>query len=185
MDVKTAYLYASLIPLLAAVSACSDPAPPKAKGNMQVQIGFAVNPPENKTCNLQVPAAGNIGEPPPTATDPGQRVTNGADGARVSCKVSGSETYSFSGTLGKGANSFGTSGRIEADGTGTGTVTVRTAGTVNTLSTDPDLDCTFTAVEAASGRIWATYDCPGMINRQSPQTYCKASGTFVFENCSE
>jgi len=128
-----------------------------------------------------------------TSGNPGKRVVDGQDGAEVHCRVSGSSSFAFTGSLNKDAVSFSTAGRVEKGGTGTGTVAAADPQTAqhafSPVQSQQDPQCTFRVnenkLEVAGGRIWAAFDCPSVRDTVNFDIQCGLSGEFVLENCDE
>lgn len=171
--------------------ACSSAKSPSADGNMQVR--FSANPANPTVCknvrNAQITSKN--GQAPNHATNtPGGRVEDGSEGYSVSCKVHGSKDFTVSGTLNGGTTSFSFSGNVTKGGTGSGVINEYDTQAQTTVSSPSDQLCTFTVtpdpLQVAPGRIWATFDCPSVLDESNPTaTDCAATGEFVFENCSE
>lgn len=169
--------------VLAALSlgaaACSDPVSPPA------QAAIAINKPSATGCL----ANGALSEPPgtenfiaiqnqTTAPPDDVRIVDGEGGARISCDVSGSG--SFSGNLRTNRTSFVVSqGQGASGGAGTAFITQWDATSQETLSGS----CTLEVKSLSAGAIWARFEC---LEFNSPPTItCQATGAFVFENCGE
>ncbi len=179
-------IFATTTLLALGVTSCSGSPPPPAQGDMTIHISSASSPPAGKTCNVAAHVA-TIGDNPPGLKTPGSRVRDGNHGAVVNCTVKGKTVFNVSGALRKGAVSFQIVGSVPKVGGGNGTATITSydPNTSFTMTTPDDPKCSVTPIEIAGGRIWAQYTCPGYINADSPSTYCKAEGFFVFENCDQ
>ena len=170
--------------VLAALSlgaaACSDPVSPPA------QAAMAINKTSDTGCFMI--ATGALSEPPgtenfiaiqnqTTAPPDDVRVVDGEGGARISCDVSGSGT--FSGNLRTNRTSFVVS-QGQASGTaGTAFITQWDSTSQETLTGS----CTLEVKSLSAGAIWARFEC---LEFNSPPTImCQATGAFVFENCGE
>jgi hypothetical protein len=168
---------------------CSDPVPPPA----QASLFFVVGPPavQGAGCAISGSYVANIGGPPkPALRDPGPRVIDGQDDARVGCRVSGGGSFSLSGSAEKGPTAFRlVTGNI-SQGIGTGQISVAGPGTAGRTLTSPrDVECELSAsrdpYQIAPGSVWAEFDCPLVTNASDPGSRCSARGEFVFENCEQ
>ncbi len=182
-----------------ALLACSDPAPPVAQGGLQFNTSTASPVVSGKTCTTSGYLAG-VGNPPPdlSGNEPGHRIVDG-EGAKISCRVSGGNTVTFSGDV-EGRNvldtnaafgvSFHIDGKLNEDGTGTASVSINTPQ-VGTLQNDAAQLCTLEGVVTndkqnwGDGLIWTQFVCNQMISPSSPGTACSTSGTVVLENCGD
>ena len=147
-----------------------------------------VHPQVGSTDACHIPAHNaQIGANPPTGTSPGDRVIDGQAYAQVSCTVSGSGSFTVSGSISQGPTSFQIDGTVNGT-SGTGTAGEYDPQSAQSLVSDPG-DCTITVTapqEIASGRIWASFECNSFSNPSVPKTTaCASSGHFVFDNCSE
>jgi hypothetical protein len=185
MMLRTAILATTAL-LALGVTSCSGSPPPPAQGDMTIHISSASSPPAGKTCNVGAHSA-TIGDNPPSDSNPGSRVRDGNKGAYVNCKVKGKTVFNVSGSMRKGTVSFQVIGSVPKVGGGDGTATITSYDptTAFTMTSPADPQCTVTPIEIAGGRIWASFACPGFVNTDSPSTYCKADGYFVFENCDQ
>ena len=175
-------------------SGCSDPVPPLARGSLFVQVTSALDKPPGYACNSTTGHQTNIGSPAPDATNPGGRVEDGEGGTSVSCKVSGSETFTFNGRFQSEAVKLTIAGTVQSGGTGeTNTFSYRDQKVnLNAGNTgDPvcDVPCTISVsvpngnLQVAKGRIWAQFSCPRLCGGVNEA--CGANGYFVLENCDE
>jgi hypothetical protein len=176
---------------------CSDPAAPPAQAAAFIHIATAAaaDTPPGKSCNVQAHNA-VIGSGP-TTTSRGKVVVDD-EGGVVSCKVSGSGTYSFSGSATFGSTSFSVSaGKIKKGEPGTAIIQEcdPTTGFCLVSPKEPNAEgfggpCeVFIDVDRLNvkpGAIWARFKCPSLKNDSTPNVWCAAdNGVFVFENCEE
>ncbi len=161
---------------------CSDPVPPPAQGGVTHRFSVPTPRPPDTNCPAQSYAMAIGGPKAPPANGPGNDVViDEENGATVSCTVRKSGGgFAVSGSLQQLDKFFSISGTF-AD-TGDGAVSV--GGDVFAYVNAPQTECKVTVHKAQSGAIWADYNCP-VTDPKSPESYCVASGTFVFENCSE
>jgi hypothetical protein len=168
---------------------CSSAKAPPADANIQMRI--FQNSTDPTLCkivhNMQIAKKGQ--SPPSHETNQaGGRVEDGSEGFSVSCKIHGSNDFTISGAINGGASAFSFSGSVTKGNSGQGSIAEYDSSFQTTVaSTDP---CTFTVtpdpLQVASGRIWATFSCPTVLDQSAPTTTtCAASGEFVFENCEE
>jgi hypothetical protein len=140
---------------------------------------------------------GDVAQQFPNQFQLGTRVIDGQADAQVSCNVTGSGTFSFSGQLVQGGlqkpnATLSVSGSVpdpakQPGATGHGNVTLITPQSIG-HQLEPvtgSADCTFTPVEAALGRVWSKFDCPLLQANVQETAYCAATGYFVFENCAQ
>jgi hypothetical protein len=75
---------------------------------------------------------------------------------------------------------------VNADGSGTASAAI-SSPSVGSVSTNA-IPCTLsvvrtnTGLQVKPGAIWATFNCPEVVD--PPSTNCQAYGEFVFENCA-
>jgi len=166
---------------------CSDPVPPPAQGSLTMSVG----PPfAGGTC----PSTGFNGKialgdgPNHRNNDPGDRVIDGQDDATASCRVGGSDTFTFSGSLEHLTSAFSiTGGTISKGGTGTAEVSMFFPDVADVISSSEPcrLSVATAPLEVAPGRIWATIECPTLTVADRPDGACGARGEFVMENCEQ
>jgi hypothetical protein len=169
---------------------CSDPVPPPA----QTSLFFVVGQPNvpGAGCALGGAQFANIGGPPSSPRgDPGPREVDGQNGASIGCKVSGSGSFSVSGTAQKGATSFVLlGGSAQAGGEGSGKISIASPATAGKqLTSTNDKPCRLllnrTPFQVAPGNIWAEFFCDLIVNSTQPGSQCGLHGEIVFENCEE
>jgi hypothetical protein len=170
---------------------CSDTAAPAPRGGLYFHRTTAApgTVPSGKSCNIPLTAA-QIGSTPPTAQSHGSLVTDGENGAQVSCAVNGSGTIKFNGQMIKGNVTFTiTGGTVQKAGSGTMQVVEYDPDALTTLVSPTDTPCNVhietPPLGAVDGKIWALFDCPALISDDTPSLYCAASGdsVFYFDNC--
>ena len=132
-----------------------------------------------------------VGNPAPSANDPGNSVIDGQNGASISCSVRGSGPFTFSGSLHANDNennpiavSF-TDGQVGTDKTnGTVTLNVFTSQLGPAFTSAPGA-CTVTVInrQIKPGSIWATFACPSITSAPVGQCQIGSTSTIVFENC--
>jgi hypothetical protein len=171
-----------------ATMGCSDPVPPPA----QTSLFFVVGPPGvmGAGCAISGSARANIGGPPLAARgDPGPRVVDGQEDARVGCRVSGGGAFSLSGSAEKGPTGFFLLGGNISGSSGQGTISVSSADTAGKQLASAENECTLNIGRApyqiAPGSVWAEFDCPLVTTPSDPGSRCSARGEFVFENCEQ
>jgi hypothetical protein len=162
------------------------PGPPS-----QTSLFFVVGPPgvPGAGCAISGSYVANIGGPPrASAGDPGPREVDGVD-ARIGCRVAGGPTFDLSASAEKAAVSFLLISGTVSNGAGTGTISVAGPGTAGTrLASESDacqLNVSRTPYQIAPGNVWASFDCPVVVNASDPGSRCGVRGEFVFENCEE
>ncbi len=177
----------TLIVCSVALLGCGDPVPPPAEAAATVSIGAPINPDPGSACSL--PPHVTIFGAPPDATSSGDTLVDGDDGADVRCTVTGSGSYSFSGSVKQGRQSFGVTGEVTPGGTGTGTANMFDSVMAISLASPADVPCTFYVNQGSltveSGAIWAGFSCPKFSNSGQTGIWCQASGFFVFKSCGE
>jgi len=180
---------------------CSDPPSPPA----QAGIGLTVSPAAG-----QCPVPGSpITVPPDPAGQPNAVngallcdltnasckpddyvVVNGDGDAVVKCSVSpqGDGSFNIDLQVSNTRLSFSASGQVTASG-GDVRVSVYEQTSDRTISTDTTGPCKLTIPPnqgtAKKGALWARFTCDALGDtKDSSGTTCKASGQFIFENCS-
>lgn len=197
MDTKTPRLVLKLLILgLGALAVhCDDPVPPSAQG--AVKYRFKNQP--NSSC-ASPSTTENIGTVTNIENAP---VTNGDGGNQVACSVRAQAGgFSFSGSLTQGDNSFNISGLITPGQPSPVTVQFHADSLKATFISNPDKLCTLSVdpgegekFAVASGKIWAKFSCPDMIQSgaSSDVPHCaiaggtdkEPGGYVIFQNCEE
>lgn len=179
--------------LLTFLAACSDPPPPNGRGALYVDVGEPTDS-QHSGCQFGTHSANIGGDPAQRYPDQyqfGVRVVNGENHASVKCKVKGSGPYTISGRMSLGAVSLTVDGSVpkanfEGGASGKGNVYLLTSPmvghSIGPIEQDP---CTFTPVDVASGKVWSRFDCPVLQANGQQDTYCSATGFFLFENCEQ
>jgi hypothetical protein len=175
---------------------CSDPVPPAAQGAFIVTIGSAGLAagkacPSGASSTFDVPAVRNTNlvEALSSSTYLHSAIDGQGD-AKVSCSVKGSSSYTFSGRLSSQGKVLEFSdGTLSNNMMGTARVTLANSQILSGALSSTTADCTIKVVtnskgtQVKAGSIWAEFTCPSL--ERAPSDACNASGTFVFENCSE
>jgi hypothetical protein len=178
------------------VIACSDPKPATPRGSLHVAVIQSSVSEHSSDCQFGPHDAfvgGDAGKTYPNEFQLGARVVDDENGAKVTCKVtgSGSSSFSITGSMHQGAVTLTMDGSVpqadfNAGKTGMGNVNLITSSTIGHPLAPVDSDsCVFTPVEVAAGRVWSKFDCPLLQASGQQNTYCGATGFFVFENCAE
>lgn len=157
-----------------AVASCSDPVPPSPQGAFSAYLGNATG----ATC----PSPGPVSIGAVTETDKAP-VADGDNGTSVSCRVVAiAGGFGAEGSLNSGNMVFNMTNVSFQGNSGTGTVRLGGPATVGVYASQTP--CTFTLLQAESGRIWTKFDCPQMKFASALQPECAATGGIaVFENC--
>jgi hypothetical protein len=167
---------------------CSDPVPPPA----QASLFFVVGPPgvPGTGCAISGSYVANIGGPPKASQgDPGNRAVDGQGSFKIGCRVAGGPPFSLSGSAKDGPTGFNLLNGNISNGSGQGTIAVAGPGTAGSNLVSDENGCALNTARApyqiAPGNVWATFDCPLVINQSDPGSRCSARGEFVFENCEQ
>jgi hypothetical protein len=173
----------SLSLLGAFATGCSDPvtAPPQAA----FEATFA-----GSSCAATVFPGPTIGIGVATASKTAT-YTNGTEGIFVGCRVvpQGSDFLAAL-RISRGSTAFKVEATIPNDPSKSANATTLTISGPNTAGgvyvPSSGTVCTVRFIEAAAGRIKASFDCPTMeTNTSSPGAACAVSGMFVGEACSQ
>lgn len=161
--------------------ACSDPLPPAASAGLNFQTTICPSPVVSPKHELGNPAPNN-------RTDTlGNPVFSGEQGALIRCSVSGTDTFTFSGSVNKGKDlGFSVQGTYSKT-TGAGTAKIGLSSpAVPAYVEDPNCSINIVRYNGAlllnSGEIWATFNCSNLFS--PPNVQCGALGEFVFQRCS-
>lgn len=163
-----------------------------AEGNLTLMV----QPPTSTSAgNCPVPGRTYvIGNPKgPDRSSPGDRLTDGENGAKIKCSVTGSGPFAVSATI-QGTTQETPADRvsliikdgvIDADTqTGTASVSVFTPQLAGTFSGG---DCTLSVINQniKAGSLWASVTCPAISDPSAPGQACSVGqlSTFVIENC--
>jgi hypothetical protein len=173
---------------------CSDPVPPAAQGAFIVTLSSGV---PNRACPSG--AASTFDVPAVVATNPLEKLDDdtylhwtidGEGESHVSCSVSGSSSFTFSGRVQGDIPVLEISqGTLSNNMTGTARIGVSNGSKLSTSLGSTAADCTITVVsnskgpQVKPGSIWANFSCPALIH--DPGDGCSAKGTFVLENCTQ
>ena len=165
---------------------CGDSASPSATGGLYFNLvsAAASDMPPGTTCNIKAHSA-QIGSVPPSTSSHGSNVTDGENGAEVSCAVGGS----FNGTMQKGNVSFFISGSVAKGGKGTAKVVEYDPQSLVQVESPDDKPCEVRVdtppLTVGGGKIWAALYCPGLKGSSDPSVFCAASpeSVFFFDHC--
>jgi hypothetical protein len=125
----------------------------------------------------------------PDAYNFGTRLVDEENGTTISCRVAGKDTFKIRASAEREGVLLTVTGEVpnaefEDGQNGEGEVQVlstKTAG--QSLVPVEGSPCRLTPVKVAPGRVWAEFYCPNMEASRQQDTFCSASGFFVFENC--
>ncbi len=166
---------------------CSDPLPPPAEGSGTVYVGPSNAADPGYNCGY-APHTQNFGDPPPTLTTRGQTLVDGDAGSKVTCRVSGTNEFSFRGDIVIPGANVSVSGTVTLKGKGKGTVSIFDSSMHDSVSS-ADGACTFDVstgdLTVANGSIWVKFNCDKVTNPSVPSIQCGASGILVFKGCDE
>jgi len=181
---------------LAAVGAlsCSDPVPPAAQGAFIVSLSSGVanrQCPSGASSTFDVPAEFDTNRTEALDNDTYLHWTIDGEGdSHVSCRVSGSSSFTFSGRIQGDVPVLEISdGVLSNNMTGTARISVSNGAKLSTALSSAAADCTISVVtnskgvQVRPGSMWATFNCPALLH--DPSDGCSARGTFVLENCSQ
>jgi hypothetical protein len=184
----------ALVPALFSI-ACSEAAPPTARGALRVVLVPPSDSEHASDCQFDLQEAeayigGDRDLKYPDEFELGARVVDHQSGSSVSCTVrsAGAGMFAVQGHMRRGVVDLTMNGTVPAisDGgtaTGNGNVSLVTPATVGQgLTPVEDDSCVFTPIEVAAGRVWSRFDC-GLLKASGQLAYCGATGFFVFENC--
>jgi hypothetical protein len=172
--------------------ACSDPVPPPAQGAFIASVNSVSPAPAGKACpagaafTYDVPAVRNT--TPAEMLDENtylHKTIDGEGGSRVSCSVkSGGGGFTFSGKIELGGKALEISqGTLGGDNMGSARAFIVDTEHLSGALVSPTANCTVNASDVQAGSIWATFRCTSV--ESPPSSYCRAEGTFVFENCAQ
>jgi hypothetical protein len=169
---------------LPALAGCNSPAPSIPDTAWIVNLTEGTS----SSCSI-VQAMPSVGMVTADTINRASVVTDGADGASVTCTVSGSGSgpYAVSATMTQGANALSID--IPAIST-TATQTASAPGSVSVEATEDytSNDCNFyfvpqTPETVLAGRIWVAFTCAAITNGPSQST-CEVLPSYaVFEDC--
>jgi hypothetical protein len=170
------------------VIACSDPKPATPRGSLHVAVNYSSVSEHSGDCQFGPHEAfigGDAARSYPNEFQLGGRVVDNENGAKVSCKVagSGSSSFSIAGNMRRGAVTLTMNGTVpqadfNASKTGSGNVQLITSGTIgHPLEPVESNSCIFTPVEVAPGKVWSKFDCPLLQAQGQQNTYCGATGS--------
>jgi hypothetical protein len=129
----------------------------------------------------------------PTPTDFGTTLEDGKSNAKIDCTVRKSGSFMSNGEgvdpqiMPNGLITFDMSGAAKPGGspqTNAIGATFYTPVTFQLRTTSSLPSCFISAVhELAAGALWASFECPALVEPTTPDVACSASGTFVMEYC--
>jgi hypothetical protein len=173
------------IPVALTLLSCGDAVPPPAEGAASITI-------QNSTATVGsgygCKASHTVlwGDLAPGPSSEGSVWVDGQSGHSVSCSVSGSGTYNFSGTIYGGSNRFTISGTAQAGATTNGARVQVYDTTMGGVSVS-DSNCTVTLdgqYKVEKGAIYAALSCTNLRSGEDMYLVCGATGTFIFKSCS-
>lgn len=172
------------------VCACSDGTTLTPRAAVRISVNAPQEQGQGRQCMFG-PHEGYVGGDSasklPDAYNFGTRLVDEENGTSISCRVTGKETFRIRGTAERAGVLLTVTGEVpnaefEDSQNGEGEVQVRTTSTAG-QSLVPLGPCRLTPVKVAAGRVWAEFYCPNMEASRQQNTFCSASGFFVFENC--
>ena len=176
--------------LLVAAPGCGDDPPPEAKGAFSVTFqDDGPGGPPGCAINQHNTTVGSV-----TNTSKQTLLANGSEGAEVKCSVTGSSSFTVSGSILQSAKFLdisvsGLSTSATADAPVKGSVAYAGADkTATTYGSKSDKPCEFFFTDAppqgvAAGRVWVAFKCAEL---DSDQSQCSLGTSYaIFENCSK
>jgi hypothetical protein len=168
---------------------CGDSATPDAVGGLYFSLisASSTDAPPGTSCGI-APHSAQIGTVPPSVQSHGSLVTNGENGASVSCAVGDGTTIKIRGNLTKGTVAFVVQGSVEKGGKGTAKVLENDPASVAQFESPDDKPCNVYVdtppLVAGGEKMWVRMDCPLLVDRDKNH-YCAADGTsvFYFDHC--
>jgi len=174
---------------------CSDPVPAAAA------VGLRLNITQSGSCTTMNELSDDIGAPPPDkdriGADPkkGRPVFDGDSGLNARCRVAGEGPYTFTASVRATAGAKSGSvtmtiveGQMSANGAGTARMSFVSAAGPGSIGNGT---CSLTAVPTSegpgvkAGALWATFQCTGLTQDNTPSVNCSANGEVLLENCSQ
>jgi hypothetical protein len=126
----------------------------------------------------------SIGVVPPTFTSTGETIGDGEAGATVSCKVSGSSTFSLTAKIAQAGIELAMTGEVPAHGIGSAKLEYTDELLAGLHSSPDSMPCTIQTheepMQASPGSVHARLACAIV---STPSSECVLSGPFVFEGC--
>lgn len=183
-----------------ASSGCNDTVPPSAQGALSYRVWKATGQgcfvPAHSANAPDLGRGQNV-----TGTSVGATAVDGRDGARIQCQVKpqGDSSYIVTAELDLGDVSFSLDSIVAAgQADASGSVRLQDNNTVAAyvqpaLLLDPPTAPCKVSVQAKKnqqygiekGWVWGTFICDNIVDERSPEAFCSAEGTFLFENCDE
>lgn len=170
--------------------ACSDGTTLTPRAAVRISVNAPDEP--GRVCQFPLHEAyvgGDSDNKLPDAYNFGTRLVDGENSTSISCRVTGANTFRIRGTAQRAGVLLTVTGEVpnaefEDGQSGEGEVQVLTTSTAGqSLVPVEGSPCRLTPVKVAAGRVWAEYFCPLMEASRQQNTFCAASGFFVFENC--
>jgi hypothetical protein len=139
-----------------------------------------------KACNTFGTTA-RVPAPPqasPTATMIGDWVSDGVDGAEVTCRVAPTSLgFDITASVRYGTAALSLTATTGSTGMGTGDVTL--VGEFGPYASDPASRCTLVGLQIKPRAYWATFECDPVFDPASPDsTYCLADGVVTMQDCA-
>lgn len=173
---------------LLGLGACSSPAAPPAEGSAQVTFSGCNFPPQSISGPGGTPSGAKVGA--------NQTVLDGRNGYSVQCTVSqNGSSYSVSATIVGPDMTLSVQNGTVKGGSGTATMSFLTTQSINTYTSNPGTSpapppcnlttaSTTTGLTVMPGSIWATYNCPQVVDPITLSNTCSTSGFIVFTGCN-
>ena len=164
------------------------PAPP-------TRVGITINVTQSASCPTGSGLPDDLGTPPPDSTGSGrgQPATDGEAGTEAFCTIRSQSSGAFAveaiiASVNPRLAFSLQSGTVNSNGTGTGSISLTTAGVGATVVSPIDAPCTLSVIAPVAqnlkpGALWARFECPRLVS--APSLTCSASGELVLENCAQ
>ncbi|HEY3233700.1 MAG TPA: hypothetical protein VGJ84_03230, partial [Polyangiaceae bacterium] len=130
---------------------------------------------------------------PTTASNRGTPISNGEQGASISCTISGSGTFSIRAeTFAQENNSSFNiqSASVPAGGVGMGEIDMQSVSTghlqtprAGMASSPCSFDVSVSGTEVGAGKVYAKVTCPKVLDPQTPTNVCRLDGWVLLEGC--
>jgi hypothetical protein len=162
---------------------CGDAVPPPAEGAAGLNVKNSGDATVGNGCSS--PHLIVLGAAAPTPGDPGATWTDGHDGHRITCSVTGNGTFTVNGTITGPGENFRVDGKATAGETGPASVAFFDPMQTTALS---DKNCTMRvdgSYTVEKGAVWAAVSCSHMVSDDDPHIWCALDASFVFKNCAD
>lgn len=179
-----------------ASSGCSDSVPPPPQGALSYRIWKGLG----QGCfvhnhQTNAPNAGrgqNV-----TSTGVAEVAVDGENGAMVKCRASGDgSTFTVTAELMYGDVSFSldtqlspgdkeAEGKVRIQDNHTATPYAQPAALLDPPTAPCKIDIAKGNFGVGTGWVWGHFSCDSIVDERSPDAFCSAEGTFLFENCDE